>query len=90
MAIEIIAPYGTVSVVSKDWTAIVESDGYFIEAIGSVEQMPVYKGSYEIDPTTEEQTVATNGLVMERDFTIKAIPNNYGLITYNGSIITVS
>ena len=90
MAIEIIAPYGTATVVSKNWTATVESIGYSVEAVGGIEKMPVYKGSYDIDPTTEEQTVATNGLMMEHDFIIGAIPNNYGLITYNGSVITVS
>ena len=49
-----------------------------------------FEGAYEYTPTDETQTVAINGLRATQDIIINAIPNNYGLITWNGSILTVS
>lgn len=49
-----------------------------------------YQGEYEFTPSAEEQTVPTRMKALEQDIVIHAIPNNYGLITYNGSVITVS
>lgn len=49
-----------------------------------------YDGSYEFTPSADEQTVPTRGKRLTQDITINPIPNNYGLITWNGSIITVS
>lgn len=50
----------------------------------------IYDGEYEFTPTEETQTVFTNGKVLLDNITINPIPNNYGRITYNGSILTVS
>ena len=49
-----------------------------------------YVGNYEVTPTTEDQILHTNNFRMTRDLTVKAIPNNYGLITWDGTTITVS
>ena len=49
-----------------------------------------YMGSYEVTPSTEEQTLSTTDKVLTRDVVIKPIPNNYGLITWDGTKITVS
>ena len=49
-----------------------------------------YEGSYEWTPAATEQTIPINGLEAKADIVIKPIPNNYGLVTYNGSTITVS
>ena len=49
-----------------------------------------YTGSYEFTPSDAEQTIASTSRVFDRDITIKPIPSNYGLITYDGSCITVS
>ena len=51
---------------------------------------PEYEGSYEVTPSAEEQTLNTDHLYMVHNITINPIPSNYGLVTYNGSIITVS
>ena len=51
---------------------------------------PSYEGPYEVTPGAEEQTLETEFLYMTGDITINPIPNNYGLITYNGVTITVS
>ena len=50
----------------------------------------VYEGPYTFTPSSEEQVISTNGKVMEDDITINPIPSNYGLITWNGSYLTVS
>ena len=51
---------------------------------------PAYEGSYEVTPSDQTQTLATNGLRMTSDVTINPIPSNYGLISWNGSVLTVS
>lgn len=54
-----------------------------------VERDP-YSGDYEITPSSEVQTLQTNGKRMTADVVINPIPQNYGLITWNGSFLTVS
>ena len=54
-----------------------------------IEREP-YTGDYSIIPSANSQTLPTNGLRMTGDLTIEPIPSNYGLITWNGSVITVS
>lgn len=49
-----------------------------------------YDGPYEWTPSTEAQTVQISGKQATADIVIQPIPNNYGLVTYNGSTITVS
>ena len=54
-----------------------------------VERDP-YTGEYTVTPSAETQTLYTNGLRMTDDVVIAPIPQNYGLITWNGSTLTVS
>lgn len=49
-----------------------------------------YTGEYEVTPSAETQTLDTEGLRMTRPVVVNPIPNNYGLITWNGSFLTVS
>ena len=49
-----------------------------------------YEGAYEVTPTRYEQVLHTESKNMLHDVIINPIPSNYGLITYNGSVITVS
>lgn len=49
-----------------------------------------YRGSYYVRPAPIEQVLETSGKAMAHDVTIGAIPSNYGLITWNGSTLTVS
>ena len=51
---------------------------------------PPYEGDYEITPTNATQILPTEGHTATANFIINPIPQNYGLITWNGSIITVS
>ena len=54
-----------------------------------VERDP-YTGAYSVTPSADTQTLLTDGLRMTDNITINPIPSNYGLITWNGSTITVS
>lgn len=49
-----------------------------------------YTGTYEVTPSDQTQTLLTTNRIMTENVVINPIPNNYGLITYNGSVITVS
>lgn len=52
--------------------------------------VPKYTGPYEFTPTAEEQVAHTARKMATEDIIIHPIPKNYGLVTYNGSIITIS
>ena len=52
--------------------------------------VPHYTGPYEFTPTAEEQRVKIARKHAEEHIIIHPIPRNYGLVTYNGSIITIS
>lgn len=49
-----------------------------------------YHGSYEVTPSSEAQVLDTNTLILDGNITIDPIPSNYGLISWDGSTITVS
>lgn len=49
-----------------------------------------YTGNYEVTPSAQTQTLPTENRQMSGNIIINPIPSNYGLITYNGSVITVS
>lgn len=49
-----------------------------------------YVGEYEYTPTQQTQTIPIGGYKATQNITINPIPNNYGLITWNGATLTVS
>lgn len=49
-----------------------------------------YAGPYQVTPGPAPQVLDTAGKMADEDITIGAIPSNYGLITWNGSTLTVS
>ena len=51
---------------------------------------PDYSGAVTVTPTNGTQVLSTKDTVVLDNITINPIPNNYGLITWNGSTITVS
>ena len=51
---------------------------------------PVYSGAQTVTPSAETQVLETDAFYMNGNITINPIPNNYGLITWNGSTLTVS
>lgn len=49
-----------------------------------------YTGRYEVTPSSETQVIPIAGKLAQRNITVNPIPSNYGLITWNGSALTVS
>lgn len=58
--------------------------------IRTVSGTPKYEGEYEVTPTQETQTIPIQGMLATHNITVNPIPGNYGLITWNGSTLTVS
>lgn len=52
--------------------------------------LPHYSGAYEVTPSSETQVLATAGEAMDGDIIINPVPSNYGLITWDGAVLTVS
>ena len=52
--------------------------------------IPAYDGPVEVTPTGATQILETTGYRMEENITVHPIPTNYGLITWDGSVLTVS
>lgn len=65
-----------------------EDEEFVVEFGAGIEKE--YHGAYEVTPSTSVQTLQTTNRVLTDNIIINPIPNNYGLITYNGSFITVS
>lgn len=55
-----------------------------------VQNFPNYDGAVEFTPVDTTQTIATAGKVLSQNITINPIPSNYGKISWNGSVLTVS
>lgn len=64
----------------------------FVAGFEDVSEVPVadyYDGEYEITPGDEDATVQASGLVMRKNLVVKAVPQNYGRILWDGSSIKV-
>lgn len=51
---------------------------------------PTYEGAAEFTPSETAQVIPTAGSVVLSNITINPIPSNYGLVTWDGSTLTVS
>lgn len=51
---------------------------------------PVYGGATTVTPSGSAHVLATEGTAVLADIVVNPIPSNYGLITWDGSTITVS
>ena len=91
----------TVEIRRSGDVAIVTEPRYRVDAVESEFSVSVssaivvitgdpYAGPYTVTPTNEEQVLATYHKTMTGNLTINPIPSNYGLITWNGSTLTVS
>ena len=74
----------------ENFVCAVQDETAFTVSMGEAFMPESYRGSVDITPTDTVQVLATQGKVLDTNITIEPIPNNYGLITYNGSYITVS
>ena len=49
-----------------------------------------FTGAYEYTPSNVVQTIEIANLKATQNIIINAIPNNYGLVTWNGLTLTIS
>lgn len=71
---------------------VTESGGATLHVGGSMYAVgpPRYAGPYEVTPGQDVQVLATEGKHTMENIVVQSVPWYYGLITYNGSTITVS
>ena len=62
----------------------------FIADFSEMHRPGDYQGPYEVIPSGEMQILQTMNKTMAQNVIVKPIPDNYGLISWNGSILTVS
>ena len=48
-----------------------------------------YEGPYDFTPGEDAQVIQISGKTGTRDITVQAIPQNYGRLTYDGSVLRV-
>ena len=70
--------------VSTPWSANIGMD-----MMVRVDGTP-YTGQTAVIPSDTRQILPTAGTLLTQDITIEPIPQNYGLITWNGSTLIVS
>lgn len=58
--------------------------------IPSAADVEIYDGPYEYTPTADTQTIEIERKMAAANIVINPIPSNWGLITWNGSTLTVS
>lgn len=75
---------------TNELTATFQNQADLSAAFGVKFEYNKYTGAYDIVPTNEAQVLETNGRLMTSDVIVEPIPSNYGLITWNGTILTVS
>ena len=62
----------------------------FTDVVKVGEILPSFAGPYTVTPTRETQVLPTTGKKMAGNVTVNPIPSNYGLITWNGHVLTVT
>lgn len=55
-----------------------------------IDRSKVYEGAYEWTPSEKAQSIEIANEKALQNITINPIPSNYGLITWNGTTLTVS
>ena len=71
-------------------TGMLSGCGTLCGELSTVKTISDYVGTYEFTPTAFTQTIPISDKRATADIVINPIPQNYGLITWNGSVITVS
>ena len=67
-----------------------QSEEFVCEFDAGASQTGDYDGPYEVTPSSQKQTLATANKSLSKNVIVGPIPSNYGLITWNGSTLTVS
>lgn len=79
-----------VEVTEHHGTIEIASAGSSVEVKTGILGGNPYEGAYSVTPTESEQVLETAGRILAQNVTIAPIPSNYGLITWDGAVLTVS
>lgn len=85
LSIHVVAPSLSVSI---DPAAV--GVGFGAPVARKVVERDPYEGDYIVTPGAEAIVLETKNKRMTDHITVNPIPSNYGLITWNGSTLTVS
>ena len=86
-------PHGTFEDAKPFKASVRDGNTEMRSTFGTVVQVSTgdhYRGEYEVIPSGETQTLPTMGKTLGANIRVRPIPSNYGLITWNGSTLTVS
>lgn len=56
---------------------------------GTVFSPTEYHGTTTVTPSSERQVLATAGTALIEDIVVNPIPSNYGLVTWDGSTLSI-
>lgn len=91
MPITVIQNNDTVEVASRnDVVNISSPSGSVVDMRSVVVSGLPYSGPYEVTPSREQQVLSTMFTTPSQNIVINPIPSNYGLVTWNGSALTIS
>lgn len=80
--------------IAEQYEADVSVDSVEAETDGSIVINKIvadeFEGAYEYTPSNETQTIPIAQKKAVRNITINPIPQNYGLITWNGAFLHIS
>lgn len=62
----------------------------FDVGFSEVPEQGTYDGPFSVTPTEEVQVLRTESQSLSQNITVNPIPSNYGLITWDGTHLTVS
>ena len=69
-----------------DPPAVTFGTGEYVPYVPQMDEFPV---PYEVTPGAATQTLGTRGLLMTSDLVVAPIPSNYGVVTWDGSILSI-
>lgn len=91
MPITVIQNNDTVEIASRnDVVNIASPAGSVVDMRSVVVNGLPYSGPYEVTPSGEQQVLSTMFTTPSQNIVINPIPSNYGLVTWNGSALTIS
>ena len=81
---------GTITPTGAKLHGTITAPKTLVGVVSAGARIPTYTGEYQFTPSEEEQTVNIDGMVADGNIIINPIPNNYGLVTRVGAILTIT
>ena len=91
MAVEVRYSGDEVIIETPHYTVDAVEPSYSVDVVTGILVSGVsYDGPYEVTPSLQAQVLDTYHKTMAGNLTINPIPSNYGLISWDGAVLTVS